>query len=236
MIRTLPAALAALGFSAAPALADWSASPQSMGVAEQAGQAYSWDCPPVAEISRTIWGAGLYTSDSSVCVAAAHSGHINTLGGLVIFQITEGADSYPGATANGITSSAYGAWPHAFMITGAEPNPPGSVAPPQTGGPRQIGWSESLVNLGIDASTPGEVHRFLCPPGGSVTTTIWGTGIYSSDSAVCGAAVHVGRITAAEGGPVTIITTGPQMAFQGATMNGITSSEYGQWGASYSFQ
>jgi hypothetical protein len=232
MLRSIfPAAVAAIAM-AGPALADWAASPQSMGVAAQLGQSFTYQCPPTGAVTQTIWGSGLYTSDSSVCAAAVHSGHITPAGGQISFQMVEGADSYPAATANGVTSAAYGPWSQAFMVTGA-----GAVAPmaPQPS-PRQIGWGDTLITLSIDGGQTGSVHQAICPPGGTTGHSVWGSGIYTSDSAVCLAAVHAGRIALETGGMVTLVTTGAQQGYAASAMNGVTTASYGAWSASFAFQ
>jgi hypothetical protein len=45
--------------------------------------------------------------------------------------------------------------------------------------------------------------------------------------------VHVGRITLASGGPITIEMAAGASSYTGSTRNGITSSSYGAWGCSF---
>lgn len=223
-----PTAVAAMAM-AGPALADWAASPQSMGVAAQVGQSYTYQCAPTGAVTQTIWGSGLYTSDSSVCAAAVHSGHITTSGGSIIFQVTAGADSYPASTANGVSSVAYGPWDQAFMITSGT-SMAGMPAP------QQIAWGDTLITLGLDGAQTGVRQQVLCPADGTAASPVWGSGIYTSDSAICLAAVHAGRITLASGGLVTVTTTGAQQSYAGSSMNGVTTASYGAWGASFAVQ
>ena len=59
--------------------------------------------------------------------------------------------------------------------------------------------------------------------------TVWGTGLYTSDSNVYSAAKHMGIV------PCTfqkVIAPGCS-AYIGATMNGITTNNYANFGASY---
>lgn len=73
-------------------------------------------CPP-GGTAATVWGAGPYTDDSSICTAAVHAGAITLLaGGQVTIRTAEPLASYPASTANGITTIAYGPYEHAFSV------------------------------------------------------------------------------------------------------------------------
>ena len=82
----------------------------------------------------------------------------------------------------------------------------------------------------------GAHFEFECP-GRDVDVaslaTIWGTGTYTDDSAVCVAAVHDGRIALDEGGTVTIEMRPGQDAYPASTANGITSHEWPEWPGSF---
>lgn len=80
----------------------------------------------------------------------------------------------------------------------------------------------------------GRRIAFLCPPDGEVRS-VWGTGTYTDDSSVCSAAVHEGLINTAEGGRVVIEIAPGQEAYDGSEANGVTSSDYGEYGGSYTF-
>ncbi|WPB80381.1 LCCL domain-containing protein [Archangium violaceum] len=80
-------------------------------------------------------------------------------------------------------------------------------------------------------TTSGSCH---CPP---VTSFggIYGTGVYTSDSNLCTAAVHSGVITASTGGDVTYTILPGRSAYCKSTQNGVTSYSYSSaWSASYS--
>lgn len=67
----------------------------------------------------SVWGSGPYTDDSSICTAAVHNGLITlAAGGTVSITIAPGADAYTGTTANGITTSDYGAYAGSFTLNG----------------------------------------------------------------------------------------------------------------------
>ncbi len=226
------ATLASLTLGAGAAFADsppvpqaaWSASADSLGLNSHGGR-ITHLCTPGGS-AHTIWGAGDYTSDSSICTAAVHAGHITFLnGGRVVVEINQGRASFDGATWNGVTSHSYGQWPRSFRIVGSE-----FVTPAQV-----IGANTNAIDLGI-AGQAGSVHSFICPPIGNNPSTIWGDGVYTSDSAICVAAAHAGVIPRSSGGRVSIAVSGGRSSYGSTHRNGIPSQPYGQWGASYSFR
>lgn len=96
-------------------------------------------------------------------------------------------------------------------------------------------WLRSATEFG---SQVGSSYRYTCPPTDVApvdAATVWGVELYTSDSSVCWAAVHVGLITPAEGGSVVITIAPGEDAYQGAIGNGVTSLSYGAWGASFLF-
>ncbi len=64
---------------------------------------------------------------------------------------------------------------------------------------------------------------------------VWGDGIYTSDSSICRAALHAGRI-AAGGGDVTLTREGGRDTYNGSTKSGVTTKSYGRWGGSFRFE
>jgi LCCL domain len=94
-----------------------------------------------------------------------------------------------------------------------------------------LDWNANASNF---VGKNGLVLTYKCPPKGTIGT-IWGTGVYTSDSKVCTAAVHVGLITAASGGTVMIKIVPGRPSYPGSTRHGVTSSSYGSWSSSYSF-
>lgn len=78
----------------------------------------------------------------------------------------------------------------------------------------------------------GQRFEFVCPPGGAAQT-IWGTDIYTDDSAVCTAGVHVGVIDLVTAGTVTIEMRPGESSYAGSTRNDVISLNYGTWNSSY---
>ncbi len=72
----------------------------------------------------TIWGGNnIYTNDSKISKAAVHAGILadNTTG-QVYLKLLSGATSYPSTTANGITSSSWGAYSYSYQFVSAPSN------------------------------------------------------------------------------------------------------------------
>ncbi|MBR0642429.1 LCCL domain-containing protein [Plastoroseomonas hellenica] len=67
------------------------------------------------------------------------------------------------------------------------------------------------------------------------TGTVWGTGVYTTDSQVCRAAIHAGVI-GAEGGTVTVVPVPGLPTYLGSTANGVITADYGPWQESFTFQ
>jgi hypothetical protein len=97
--------------------------------------------------------------------------------------------------------------------------------------PLAVGWSTHATAF---RGQIGQRFTYFCPPNGSAFT-VWGTDIYTDDSAVCVAAVHVGLITFASGGHVTFQMRPGQASYVGSTRNGVTTSNWGSWPGSYIF-
>lgn len=95
---------------------------------------------------------------------------------------------------------------------GAQPSP-GSLAPcPDT----------------LDAYTyaGGALTDLSCACWRPTVAPVWGTDIYTSDSAICAAAVHAGILTMG-GGTVYVRLERGRQSYAGTTRNGITSQAHG---------
>jgi hypothetical protein len=109
------------------------------------------------------------------------------------------------------------------------PTPTAEAAPadPGAGDPWAATAAEYRANI-------GEHYEYDCPPDGT-PHIVWGTDIYTDDSSVCTAAVHLGEITLEDGGTVTIEMAEGRDSYDGTERNGIETSDYGQWGGSFVF-
>ena len=91
------------------------------------------------------------------------------------------------------------------------------------------GWNANAVAF---RGRNGERFTFDCPAYGSVAA-IYGTDIYTDDSSVCTAAVHVGVISLAGGGTVTIEIRPDAGSYTSTTRNRVTSNAYPAWQGAY---
>jgi hypothetical protein len=72
-------------------------------------------------------------------------------------------------------------------------------------------------------------------PAGCAEGTVWGTDLYTDDSAACRSAVHAGAIPAS-GGVAAVTFVRGQVSYAGSQRNGVASSDYGRWPRSYYVQ
>jgi hypothetical protein len=68
---------------------------------------------------------------------------------------------------------------------------------------------------------------------GRTDATIWGTGVYTDDSALATVAVHAGALKVGQKGLVRVTILPAEMSYEGSTSNGVTSNPYGEFGGSY---
>ncbi|PQO22031.1 hypothetical protein C2I36_15205 [Rhodobacteraceae bacterium WD3A24] len=68
---------------------------------------------------------------------------------------------------------------------------------------------------------------------GSTNGPIWGTGIYTDDTALSVAAVHAGVLRPGQTGVIAVEVLPGQPSYTGTVRNGISSNSYGSWQGSY---
>jgi hypothetical protein len=69
-------------------------------------------------ITGSIWGTGVYTTDSTLALAAVHAGVLQPgQTGIVRVRIVASPPVFAGSTRNGVTSSAYGVFPAGFEVS-----------------------------------------------------------------------------------------------------------------------
>jgi hypothetical protein len=79
--------------------------------------------------------------------------------------------------------------------------------------------------------TPGTTYYFRVtgvPDGG-----LWGTDVYTADSVLAVAAVHAGAVKVGESAVVRVTVVPPLAHYQGSVRNGVTSHDFGRFGAAY---
>jgi hypothetical protein len=69
---------------------------------------------------------------------------------------------------------------------------------------------------------------------GEAAGPLWGTGIYTGDSALGVAAVHAGLVQAGASAIVKVTVVAPPATFQGSIAHGVTSHDFGRFGTAYS--
>lgn len=74
----------------------------------------------------------------------------------------------------------------------------------------------------------------VCQCTGQEAGSVWGSGPYTADSDLCVAARHAGVIGAG-GGVVSAHGLDGQSSYQGSTQNGVRTSDWGSYGASFHF-
>lgn len=170
--------------------------------------------PPPAD----IWGTLVYTTDSSLCAAALHAGAIDRRGGQVSVIMAPGRRAYRGSTRNGITSQGFSEWPASFRFVGVAPPDP-SLCP------------DTLAEREDNQDGP---LSCTCPAEQTLRGSVWGSGTYTADSAICAAAVHAGAVTRA-GGRVTVLPAPGAPTYAGSARNGVQSQAWEGWDASIQF-
>lgn len=96
-------------------MASWSTS--VVGYRGQIGRVLRFSCPPGGHIGKSVYGTGVYTIDSGVCVAAVHAGRISLAGGgMVKIKIIPGQSSYMGTMRHGVRTSSWGSYHTSFVF------------------------------------------------------------------------------------------------------------------------
>ncbi len=175
---------------------------------------------PRRRAESTVWGTDAYTDDSGLCRSALHAGVISSQGGLITVTRGAGRPLYVGTTRNGVTSNDYPASPRSMEFKGTAPPPPGPGLCP-----KQLGIIRELP-------TP---FTCRCSAEATQTGTVWGTDVYTDDSAMCRAAFHAGRIPLS-GGVVTVMRGQGRALYVGTTRNGVVSNDYPASPASITFR
>jgi hypothetical protein len=68
--------------------------------------------------SGSVYGTGIFTSDSNICRAARHAGAVGEQGGLVTVKTAAGCPKYVGSTQQGIPSASWGSYGRSFYFAG----------------------------------------------------------------------------------------------------------------------
>lgn len=173
----------------------------------------------VGSATGTIWGDGVYTSDSVLSAAAVHAGLLEPgESGVVTVEVIEGPASYEGVERNGVVSRSYASWDVAYRFTGV-----------------------ADVDSGVVLPDPGDLSGYRGQNGtvltfevtGDVSGAVWGDGIYTDDSNLASAAVHAGILLPGETGLVRVEILPGQDGYESATRNGVGTGPYAAWTGSF---
>jgi hypothetical protein len=177
-------------------------------------------CDANATQSDDLWGTGIYTADSSICAAALHAGLASAKGGEVTVEAASGCSAYAGSKAHGKASSDWGESDASFVFAGQAASCPPQPCP-------------ATFNA-VPGAQATSALTCWCDASATASTSVWGSGVYTTDSSICAAAVHAGIIDVI-GGSVSV-APGPGCAtYTGSTANGKTSGSAGAASASFSF-
>jgi outer membrane protein OmpA-like peptidoglycan-associated protein len=217
-----PAPAAPMPQAPAPQAAVPPAAPQACprDMMGQAGAAGTLTCTCAAgAMGGSVWGSAPYTADSAICRAARHAGVVPAEGGTVTVRMLPGEPRYLGSTRNGVQSLNFGAYRASYTFEGIAPVAAGPQPCPDDATP-YAGTAEQLACTCPETSTP--------------RGSVWGTDIYTADSAICAAALHAGAVTR-RGGLVTLRMMPGRPRYPGTTRNGVQSIDFPDYGASYAF-
>ena len=95
------------------------------------------------------------------------------------------------------------------------------------------GVATAPSNLVSYRNKVGQTFQFVVT--GASSGSVWGTDVYSDDSAVARAAVHAGVVGVGETRTVTVTILPGQSSYAASNRNGVNSSSWGAWSGSYSF-
>jgi hypothetical protein len=93
----------------------------------------------------------------------------------------------------------------------------------------------TLDGIESGGDLPSGTRIAVTCPAGAREATIWGTGTYTSDSAICVAATHAGALPGTEAGTVVVEVALGLQAYEGTIRNGIASTAYPAWTQSFRF-
>ena len=194
--------------------------PKYLGINRALPTPFTCSCSAQATTESSVWGTDVYTDDSGLCRAAVHAGVITPAGGSVTVIRGGGRSLFVGSERNGVSSNDFSAFPVTIEFKGAAPPPPGPGLCP-----RYLGINREL-------STP---FTCRCSAEATQSGSVWGTDVYTDDSAMCRAAFHAGKIPLT-GGTVTALRAEGRALYVGTTRNGVQSNDFGAFPASITFR
>jgi hypothetical protein len=182
-------------------------------------------CPSEATATGSVWGSDVYTDDSAICRAALHAGAVGTDGGPVYVVEAAGQTSYPAVTRNSVAGASWPSWGRSIAFRNVS-----------KAGANDVAASVAACPDNAAGLTVGARITCRCSVATSAAGTVWGSGPYTADSAVCHAARHAGR-TGDSGNEVVVfeVTAGKQN-YPASTRHGVAAGSWGPFSASFDFR
>lgn len=176
----------------------------------------------------TIWGTNVYTDDSNLKASAVHAGVLgNGESGVVRVVIVPGQSQYLGSTQNTVNSVSYGKFASSYAISNRAGTTPLLLLPGSPENPLN-----NPGNLSAYGSYLGGAFYFQVT--GANSGSIWGTQIYTADSALATASVHSGVLALGQTGTVKVTILPGQSSYNASSAHGFSSNAYGPYSLSYS--
>lgn len=91
----------------------------------------------------------------------------------------------------------------------------------------ELGWNDTLSGYSFDHDKfIGQRFSAVCPPRNirDKNDDLYGTDVYPSNNPICVAALHAGKITAADGGPFTLQVNPGAESYSGSSRNEVDSA------------
>jgi hypothetical protein len=198
-----------------------------------------------------VWGTDVYTTDSSLAAAAVHAGVLaDRATGTVIVEVLPGAYSYAGSYRYGVSSANWGSFGKSFRFissagkSGFTLSAPSSAPPAAPSSSSPFTPSAPPVQRLYAFGDDGALTRITPIPGivvyvkvtGSNSGRVWGTNVYTIDSAPSMAAVHAGVVGMGQTAVVKVTILPGRSSYEGSSRNGVSTSSYGSYGASYTIE
>ncbi|NOQ64132.1 MAG: hypothetical protein GQ582_06430 [Methyloprofundus sp.] len=166
-----------------------------------------------------IWGTGIYTDDTEIAVAAVHAGLLAAdQVGVIKVTIQAGQTSYSGSTAHNVTSANYNSWEGSYSVATDDGGDNPVLADPG--------------NLTAFRDVLGGVYHFNVIAD-EENKGLWGSNVYSDDSALAKVAIHTGVLRLGESGTVRVVIVPEQESYIASHYNTINSSSFSAWNGSY---
>ncbi len=179
----------------------------------------------------TVWGSNPYTDDSALAAAAVHAGMLaDGQKGVVKVTVLPGAASYTGSDKNGVSAQNWAAWDGSYRVEAARGKPVKLEGLPE--GVKPEADPGALVNY---RGQNGKAFYFEVT-GNKGAGSVWGTGLYTDDSALAAAVVHAGVLADGQKGIVKVVILPGAASYTGSEKNGVASDNWGAWDGSYRVQ